>query len=82
MTATIIYAVYMSVTSIRVSTEMRDWVNTLAREEFGGASADEVLRALKAEHDNRTQEQVWDDLIVESVARNHELMERLRAAGD
>ncbi|GAB3537224.1 hypothetical protein GCM10027403_20780 [Arthrobacter tecti] len=35
---------------LRVSSETRERVQRLAREEFGGASADETIRRLLAEH--------------------------------
>jgi hypothetical protein len=40
----------MAVAMIRVSEETRDAINKIAREDFGGVSADEALRRLAREH--------------------------------
>lgn len=40
----------MAVTMIRVSAETRDVINKIARDDYGGVSADEALRRLAQEH--------------------------------
>lgn len=63
---------------IRVSEETRDAINKIAREDFGGASADEALRRLVREHRRalwieqarrlrEEQPEVWQDATAEVV---------------
>jgi hypothetical protein len=40
----------MGVTMIRVSQETRDTINEIARNDYGGVSADEALRLMAREH--------------------------------
>lgn len=40
----------MGVTMIRVSQETRDTINEIARNDYGGVSADEALRRMAREH--------------------------------
>jgi hypothetical protein len=40
----------MGVAMMRVSTETRDTINEIARNDYGGVSADEALRRLAQEH--------------------------------
>jgi hypothetical protein len=44
------YDLRMAVTMIRVSQETRDTINEIARNDYGGVSADEALRRLVREH--------------------------------
>ena len=63
---------------IRVSEETRDAINKIAREDFGGVSADEALRRLAREHRRalwieqarrlrEEQPDVWQDAASETV---------------
>lgn len=68
----------MSTAMIRVSPETRDAINEIARNDYGGVSADEALRRLAREH-RRTlwveqarrlreeQPDLWDSAAAESV---------------
>ncbi|WP_226358314.1 MULTISPECIES: hypothetical protein [unclassified Pseudonocardia] len=49
---------------LRVSEETRERVRRVARDEFGGASADEVIRRLLDEH--------WERAVVAAVRRDRE----------
>jgi hypothetical protein len=40
----------MGVTMIRVSQQTRDTINEIARNDYGGVSADEALRRMASEH--------------------------------
>ena len=62
---------------LRVSDETREQVLRIGREEFGGASADETIRRLIAEHwraaavaavlrSQETDPQGWDDYLAEA----------------
>lgn len=64
---------------LRVSEETRERVQRVAREEFGGASADEAIRRLLDEHweaaalaavrhDRATDPQGWADYLAEADA--------------
>lgn len=57
---TLMYASFM----LRVSDEIRERVQRIGREEFGGASADETLRRLIDEH--------WRAAAVDAVRRYRE----------
>lgn len=63
---------------IRVSEETRDAINKIAREDFGGVSADEALRRLAREHRRamwieqarrlrEEQPEAWQDATAEMV---------------
>lgn len=63
---------------IRVSEETRDAINKIARDDFGGVSADEALRRLAREHRRalwieqarrlrEEQPEVWQDATAESI---------------